>query len=149
MPRVTIANSAGTPLTNDTATALPVTTASATSSITVVPTTTTSGHYLESAATTNTTVIKSSAALLVSMILTNTSATTKYVKIYNKTTTPVLTTDIPIAVFPIPATSVLSHNFGFGLRLTAGLSYAITSLMPNTDTTAVAAGDVKVAITYT
>lgn len=148
MPRVTITNSAGTPLANDTATALPVIVSSATSTINVIPTTTVSFNSLESAATTNAISLKTTAGSLLSLVLTNTSATTKYFKLYNKTSAPTVGTDIPTITLVIPASGNIIHNFGFGLRFPAGIAYAITGAMPNSDTTAVAAGDVKVHIGY-
>lgn len=100
---------------------------------------------LTSAATTNATLVKNGASSIHNLMLTNYSAAIKYFKLYNKGTAPVVGTDVPVATIPIPANSHVSFSYAYsGLRLTVGIAYAITGAMPDSDTTAVAAGDVKV-----
>lgn len=106
-------------------------------------------HTLESAATTNATSVKASAGTMYSIGLTNTSATQRFFKIYNKASAPTVGTDIPIMTIPLPATSFQSIEFGVvGKRLATGIAYAITGAMPNADTTVIAASDVKVDLSY-
>jgi hypothetical protein len=75
-----------------------------------------------------------------------------YVKLYNKATAPTVGTDIPEMILPVPAAvsgvpGVANPNIGFhGLRFALGLGIAITGAAVHTDTTAVAAGQVKVKI---
>ncbi len=115
---------------------------------TVLPATPTS-HTLTAAATTNATVVKASAGQSYSLSLSNYSALIRFFKIYNKATAPVVGTDIPIMTIPVLANSFLQYAFGtLGQRFTAGISYAMTGLQADTDTTVLAAGDMKVTMSY-
>ena len=84
------------------------------------------------------------------MYATNTGLTPAYIKLYNKATLPVLATDIPEMIIVVPAAvsgvpGVATFPIGFnGLRFNLGLGLAITGGSADTDTTAVAAGQVKV-----
>jgi hypothetical protein len=118
---------------------------------TVIGSATSSGvtlYTVNSAATTNAATIKSTAANLYGISAMNTSATTKYVRFYSKATTPTVGTDIPIMVVAVPATSSKEINYVPGLRITTGLGVAITGGAAATDSTAVAAGDVQLLVSY-
>ena len=106
-------------------------------------------HVLTSAASTNATSVKTTAGPVFTLNLTNYSATPKFFKLYQKASAPTVGTDIPILTIPIAATAFLPMEFGaLGLQVSAGIAYAITNLITDADVTAVAAGDVKVAMTY-
>jgi hypothetical protein len=106
-------------------------------------------YFLNSAATTNLTSVKASAGTLYGGMLTNVSASTRYVKLYNKASAPVLASDTPIAVFVLAAGSSLQVNYGqLGHRFSLGIALAITGGVADTDTTAVALGDVKISMDY-
>lgn len=108
-----------------------------------------SSHNLNSAASTNATLVKSTAGSLVTLFITNFSAATKYIKFYNKTTAPTVGTDIPLFTIPVPATSFLPVPIGeIGDRFTSGIAYAITNALADSDTTVIAAGDVKIKLSY-
>lgn len=77
----------------------------------------TSHSNVVSAATTNATSVKSSSGNIGSIILTNTSASMKYFKLYNKASAPTVGTDTPIMTVGIPATSNVSMQQSAGLRL--------------------------------
>ena len=105
--------------------------------------------HIVSAATTNATSVKATAGTLGKMILTNTSASMKFVKIYNKASAPTVGTDTPVMTIGVPATSVINAlDNAAGLRLTTGIAFAITGGVANNDTTAVALNDVVVDIEY-
>lgn len=108
-------------------------------------------YSLNSAASTNATLIVGSAGVgLVNVVLTNNGATTAFVKFYDKATAPTVGTDVPTVVVPVPATSCVTLSLNdAGIRSTAGHGLAITGGMADADTTAVAAGQVKVLITRT
>jgi hypothetical protein len=115
---------------------------------TITPTVPTSFN-LNSAATTNLTVVKASAGTLYALQISNNGAAAAFVKFYNKTTAPVLATDIPFAIIPIPAASSVPVSYGvLGLRFGTGIAYAITNLIGDLDATAVAAGQIKIAGAY-
>jgi hypothetical protein len=85
----------------------------------------------------------------------NIGATAAIVKLYNKATAPVVGTDTPEMIIPVPAAVGGVPGFaeitpGFnGHRFALGLGIAITGGMADSDTTAVAAGQVKVKISRT
>jgi hypothetical protein len=112
-------------------------------------------YFLNSAATTNAALIITGTSGLTSLYATNTGASAAFVKLYNKATAPVVGTDIPEMVIPIPAAvaglpGVAAPNIGFiGMRFALGLGIAITGGAADTDTSAVAAGQVKVKLSRT
>lgn len=112
-------------------------------------------YFLNSAATTNGALVITGTSGLTSLYATNTGAGAAFVKLYNKATAPVVGTDIPEMVIPIPAAvaglpGVAAPNIGFiGMRFSLGLGIAITGGAADTDTSAVAAGQVKVKLSRT
>jgi hypothetical protein len=109
-------------------------------------------YFLNSAATTNGALIITGTSNVSSFYATNEGATVAYIKLYNKATAPTVGTDIPEMIIPVPAAvsgvpGVANPNIGFhGYRFALGLGIAITGAAVHTDTTAVAAGQVKVKI---
>jgi len=112
-------------------------------------------YFLNSAATTNGALIITGTSGLQAFYATNEGATVAYVKLYNKATAPTVGTDIPEMILPVPAAvsgvpGVANPNIGFsGFRFALGLGIAITGAAVYTDTTAVAAGQVKVKLSRT
>lgn len=108
-----------------------------------------STHTLQALATVNATSVKATAGNIISLALSNLSAGIKYFKVYAKASAPTVGTDIPIMTIPIAAGAFLALEFGFtGMRVLTGIAYAITGAAADTDTTALAVGDVKVQLTY-
>ena len=111
--------------------------------------TTTTAATLSSAATTNATSIKASPGSLYSVTASNVGAAAAFLKIFNLATAPTVGTSVPFLTIPIAASGVANINFGAqGMRMSAGISFSITMLVADADTTAIAAGQVKVAIAY-
>jgi hypothetical protein len=86
---------------------------------------------------------------------TNTGATAAYVKLYNKATAPTVGTDVPAMILPIaaavagvPGVALLPIGYQ-GFRFALGLGIAVTGGAADADTTAVAAGQVKVMLSRT
>jgi hypothetical protein len=146
---------------------IPTTIASGTvttvSTVTALTTVTTSGtptapatpYILNSLATTNIALILTGTSGLHAFYATNTGATPAFVKLYNKATAPVLASDVPAMIIPIAAAAAgfpgvatlpIGHQ---GFRFALGLGIAITGAVGDTDTTAVAAGQVKVILSRT
>jgi hypothetical protein len=133
------------------------------STVTALTTVTTSGtptapatpYILNSLATTNIALILTGTSGLHAFYATNTGATAAFVKLYNKATAPVLASDVPAMILPIPAAAagfpgVANLDIGHqGFRFALGLGIAITGAVGDTDTTAVAAGQVKVMLSRT
>ena len=104
---------------------------------------------LLSAATTNATLVKAGATAVGFIHVTNTAASARFLKIYDKVTAPTVGTDTPAHTFAIPAgycgSLGIPHS---GLRLNAGFGLAITGAIADTDTTAIAANEVIVNGAY-
>lgn len=128
---------------------------SGTVTATVTPPAPTTPYFLNSAATTNGALIITGTSGVASFYATNTGAAAAYVKLYNKATAPTVGTDIPEMIIPVPAASggvpgVATLPVGFiGFRFALGLGIAVTGGAADTDTTAVAAGQVKVKLSRT
>lgn len=116
-------------------------------SITAMPTPSIS--TINSAATTNSTLVKASAGTVYNVTASNIAASIRCLKFYNKASAPTVGTDIPILVIPIAAGGIINLDFGnLGARFTLGIALAITGAMADTDTTVIAASDVKVITAY-
>lgn len=112
-------------------------------------------YFVNSAASTNGALILTGTSGLQALYATNTGASVAYVKLYNKATAPTVGTDVPEMIIPVPAAvsgvpGVAQLPIGFsGFRFALGLGIAITGGAADTDTTAVAAGQVKVKLSRT
>lgn len=128
---------------------------SGTVTATVTPPAPTTPYFLNSAATTNGALIITGTSGLSAFYATNTGASAAFVKLYNKATAPTVGTDVPEMIIPVPAAvsgvpGVATPTFGFiGPRFALGLGIAITGGVADSDTTAVAAGQVKVKLSRT
>jgi hypothetical protein len=106
-------------------------------------------HTAISAASTNATNVKSSVPSIGSITISNTSASIRYFKIFNLTVAPTMGTSTPVLNYAIMPNSTMAIDCSFaGIRLSSGLSYAITAGQALLDNTAVGAGDVVVNISY-
>lgn len=109
-----------------------------------------SSYYnLLSAATTNATSVKTSVGVISEITLSNNSANLRYFKLYNKASAPTVGTDTPIRTIMIPANTTIQLNFpGAGLRLATGIAFAVTGGVALADTTAIAANEIIVGMSY-
>lgn len=101
-----------------------------------------------SAATTNATLISAKPAAVGSILAYNAGAALAYIKFYNKASAPTVGTDLPVFVVALPATSSVSIPLQFPYRFSLGLGFAMTNVAADTDTTAVALNQLKLAIVY-
>lgn len=111
----------------------------------------TSTYKLISLASTNANLIKNSGGNLYSIIAIGLTSTVRYLKLYNKSVTPTVGTDIPYMTIPIPANTQgagISIPFSMGVNFNLGIGIAITSGLADNDTGAISANDVVVNITY-
>jgi hypothetical protein len=95
------------------------------------------------AATTNLTSAVAAPCDLYQIICTNTSASVKFLKLYNKASAPVLASDVPVLTIALPATAITNIPMPMGLYFSAGLAFAMTGADGDTDATAMTAGDLK------
>ena len=108
---------------------------------TTTPVATGSALSVVTAATTNGSLVKAGTGILSELTISNVTAATINVKIYNKATAPTVGTDVPIMTIPVPAKEFISYNFGaIGKRFALGLGLAVTAGAAATDTAAVTAG---------
>ena len=101
------------------------------------------------AASTNATNVTTAATEIFSISAYNAAASVRFVKIYNKASSPTVGTDIPIAVLAIAPASFARLDWAKGLYLSSGLSFGIVTGAANSNTTAPSANDVvSLTISY-
>jgi hypothetical protein len=108
-------------------------------------------HKTISAATTNATNIKASAGQVYSVQVFNTNASPRYLKLYNKASSPTVGTDVPVKTLLIPGNANgagMVLNWDKGLTFTTGIAFALTTGIADTDTGAVAANEIAVNLDY-
>lgn len=117
--------------------------------VTNIPATPTA-FSLNSAASTNATSVKASAGTLFNINVTNNGAAVCFLKLYNKASAPTVGTDTPTLVVSVPANGVpvIVDHGSLGYRFATGIAYATTNLIADTDTTVIAAGQLKLMGSY-
>jgi len=86
--------------------------------------------------------VKNSAGQIYGYYLGNTSASPRYIKLYDKVTAPTVGTDTPLITIFLPAGAAANESFGNGIAFVNGIGIAATQLVADSDTTAPAANDV-------
>lgn len=99
-------------------------------------------RLLSSAASTNAAVVKASPGSVYKIRGNNTVASKRYLKLYNKATSPTVGTDTPVATFVLLASSSFEISLD-ALYFSAGIGYAITAAIADADTTIIGAGDIE------
>lgn len=95
------------------------------------------------------TVAKASAGVLRSLYLANAGASPAYVKFYNKATAPAVASDVPVAVYLVPAGVAQNVNLPLdGVTYSAGISFVMVTGSANTDATEVPAGEITLSGSY-
>jgi hypothetical protein len=109
-------------------------------------------HFKSSTNSTNATSVKSSAGAIFNMIIHNTlgggANNSIAFRLYNKSTAPVVGTDVPMIVIHVSANSSKEINFTSGITFTNGIAYSITDGDTLLDATAVSADGVQLYIGY-
>jgi len=107
-------------------------------------------HHLISAATTNATSVKASPGSIGVLIVCNNASTKRYLKLYDKASAPTVGTDTPVLTLMLAPGETVQCNTGpYGIKLSAGIAYALVQNIAVSDTTAVALNDMSVMIAYT
>lgn len=104
-------------------------------------------HWVATSGT-NTKLIKGSSGIVTGWKIYNNTMYPIYVKLYNKATLPIPGTDTPQQTIGVDAGLGEINPAGPGTVFTLGIGRAITKLMPDGDSTPVAAGDCSVDIFY-
>lgn len=98
-------------------------------------------HRLKTAASTNLANLVNSPCNLDVLTISNPTATPAFLKLYDKATAPVIGTDVPELIVPIPANSFQAIPFpNTGHRFAAGLGHAVVAGGAEADATATVAG---------
>jgi hypothetical protein len=85
--------------------------------------------------------------MLHTVLIANTTAAVKYVKFYDKATAPTVGTDTPAATIAAPASTTFVLALA-NLPFRSGIGFGITGAAGDSDTTAVAAGDIILTLVY-
>jgi hypothetical protein len=93
-------------------------------------------------------VLKATPGNIVNIDLFNVAAYDVFVKLYDRTNAPNLASDTPRWTIPLKPGTGFSREFVQGRSYANGIVYVITKLQADTDTTAVAAGDVTGVIDW-
>lgn len=99
-------------------------------------------RIISAAASTNGTSAKATPGLLFSAIGYNAAASARYLKFYNKVSSPTVGTDTPLMTIYLPATTSFALDFADGVHFTNGIAYALTTGSADNDTGALTAADV-------
>lgn len=84
---------------------------------------------------------KASTGNLFEITASNPTATPAFLKLYNKASAPVVASDVPLVILPIPASGQISVEYGdIGKRFTVGIAVAVTGAIAVTDATNAVAG---------
>lgn len=94
---------------------------------------------------------KNAAGQVYGWSITNTNASERFVKLYNKASAPAVGTDTPVITIVVPAAGnggVNNASFPTGIAFGTGVGYGITTGIADNDTGAPAANEVVVALLY-
>lgn len=105
-----------------------------------------------SAASTNATSVKASSGQIYTITAHNTNAAVRYLKLYNKASSPTVGTDTPVITLPIPGNTA---GAGFilpigemGVAFSTGIAMALTTGVADSDNTGVAANEIVINLFY-
>jgi hypothetical protein len=105
----------------------------------------------QSTADINATSVKATAGKLIGGLISNTSASWRYFKLYSKAAAPVPGTDNPVLTLALAPNSMLPLDSVFGdigHSFAAGIAFCITGAVSNSDTTVIGANEVVTNLIY-
>lgn len=101
-----------------------------------------------SAASTNATSVKGSAGQVYGWYVSNSNASPRYVKLYDKASSPTVGTDTPKMTIMVPGAGGANVEFSMGIPFSSGIAFAMTTGAADSDTGAVAANEVILNLLY-
>lgn len=104
-------------------------------------------NHTISAASTNATSLKAAAGQVYGFCISNSNASARFFKLYNKASSPTVGTDTPVMTVQVPGGSTVARAFPVGLMFSTGIAWAITTGIANNDTGAVGT-DISIDIDY-
>jgi hypothetical protein len=93
-------------------------------------------------------VVKSSPGRVYGWYFANRTIYWRYLKIYDKATTPAVGTDVPKLTLPLPPESAGHVPLPQGIQFTSGIAIAATQGLPDSDATLANGGDVVLDLFY-
>ena len=105
-------------------------------------------YYLSSSASTNGANVKASAGQVYGYTVTNSNTSARYLKFFNKASAPTVGSDTPYFDVLIPGSGGVVQSVDIGIAFGTGIAYALTTGAADSDTGAVAADEIKVALFY-
>lgn len=105
-------------------------------------------YHLVSAGSTNAAVVKSSPGKVTGYYVVNTALAFRYVKLYDKASTPTVGSDTPAYVIGVPAASAANVSLDSPAEFTTGIGIATVTGAADSSAAAVAANDLVVTLLY-
>ena len=105
-------------------------------------------YKLISGASTNATSVKAAAGKVCLIAATNNGAAARYLKLYNKASSPTVGSDTPVQTYMLPAGGGIVIQSPIGIAFSTGIALAITSGIADSNSGAVSADEVAVNIGY-
>lgn len=99
-------------------------------------------------ASTNAETAKASAGQVYGIIVVNTNASARYLKLYNTSSAPTVGTTTPVITIPLPGAGGVSFSLVQGIPFATGISIAITTGAADSDTGAVAENEIIATVLY-
>ncbi|WP_398469666.1 hypothetical protein [Tardiphaga sp.] len=99
-------------------------------------------RILSAAASTNATSAKASSGRLYAIQGFNASSFVRYLKLYNKASSPTVGTDTPVKTLALPPNVGFAFDWPHGYSFATGIAFALTAGSADNDTTNVTAGDI-------
>ena len=103
---------------------------------------------LDVAGSNNATLIQAGSVKVLNIFVNNAAASERWVRLYDKATTPTGGTDVPVIVINIPASSSKEIALKIEIEFLLGLGIGITGAAAYNDNTSVTAHDVQIYIGY-
>lgn len=104
--------------------------------------------HLLSLASNNATSLKASAGTLYGYSISNTNAAARWVKFYNKASSPSPASDTVVWAEQVPGNATLIAAFPEGMNFSTGIAFAAVVNASDTDNTSIGAGDLSIDIRY-
>ena len=95
--------------------------------------------HLSTGTSVDSTIVKTTAGTVHGWFLSNQNAAVRYVKLYDKASSPAVGTDTPKMTIAIPGGASANVEFTYGIDFTAGIGFGITTAVADNSTAAVAA----------
>lgn len=105
-------------------------------------------YHRVSTADTNAVTIKAATGQLYGYDISNTTASWRYVKLFNKATTPVPGTDTPFKTIGVPPGGKAQRDFTNGIAMSLGIGLAAVANIADNDNTAISAGDLDIEVEW-